>query len=151
MKTPIIKEVTLAMALLLAPLLHAGTTQWQNNVEAALSKAKHSEKPVFIVVYRDDCEACAQLFGMIRSNKYLTGAINKYEHAAVKISEFSPGGTLPAPVVTPTVYLLDSSKNLLVAPVEGTPRDIYKFTDYLIQVDAMYSEYKARLNADTRP
>jgi len=98
--------------------------------EEAVNRSKKSCKPIMLVVYSSQCQACASLYKKIDASNLIKNVLEDYELSKISVNEALEKHDTSISR-TPTIFLLSSNKEELLKPVEGVPMEILDFLEYL--------------------
>lgn len=99
-----------------------------------------AQKPYFIMVADPNCSVCVETAQMFSGDPYVKKAIHKYTDFKIvtKVEAMQAGLHVR---VTPTFYFFAKNKKaLLVAPLEGKPKNSEEFILYLKEVYNKYNQ-----------
>lgn len=104
----------------------------------AIKAAKDECKPMMLVVYKDDCSACDNLFADLESSVLLNSMLEDYITSTISIKDASAiyGAKI---AVTPTIFFMNPDKAEIMKPIEGQPASLLDFVEYL-QLGSIASE-----------
>lgn len=125
----------LILALLLTSLFSSEWIPYDKTKEAS----KKECKPIMLVVYQDNCNACVSFFKRIKMSNLVKSTLEDFIVSKITIEEaLSKYGTRIES--TPTIFVLDSKQQELLPAIKGLPSDQMEFVNYLQHASVVYEQ-----------
>ena len=118
-------------------------------VDSAIKSAKENKKPILLLVTKEGCSACGKLFMQIQNSYELKMALSEYNLVIKDINALDERND-PVAVRTPTFFFMNTKRNLLTQPLEGTTERASDLSLYLFKIAILYKESMKKKSSSLR-
>lgn len=97
----------------------------------ALLKSKESKKPIFTLIYKENCPFCKKFFEDLKTDKRLNKIIkSNYEMTMISIKDIYAYNQFQTDI-SPTIFIINEKGENIANPIKGYIQDKEKLIEYL--------------------